>query len=74
MGIVAEIRHQEAARPLGGRVGVREIGEVEHRNAVHLEHGVLVFDALVLEVLHRGIGAQLPERRFGRVALAEVAG
>ena len=70
----AERWDQQAAATLDRRIDVPEIWHVADRNAVHLQHGILVFDLLVLEILHRRKCADLPERRLGRVLGAEIAG
>ena len=51
-----------------------EIWHIADRDAVHLHDGVLILDLLVLEILHRRQGTDLPQRRPGRILCAEIAG
>ncbi len=57
---IANDRHQKAAGALHRRVGVGEIRHVQNRDAVEIEHGVVVLDAFVDRVLHHRAGPNVP--------------
>src|SRR6185312_392139 len=71
---IADARREKAALALHRRVGMREIGGVEDRDAVDLHHRVAVLDDLLLLVADDLLGLDLPHRRARRILAAGLAG
>ena len=68
-----DVRDQEPALTFDRRVRHREVRHVEDRRAQYVHVHVAVFDPLVLQVLRRVVGAQLPQRPLPRILRAHVA-
>src|SRR6185437_8337654 len=73
-GIMAEDRRQEAAGTLHRRIGMREIGRPEDRDALDLHDRVVILDDLQFLIVDRVLGLDLPDRWRGRIGGAELAG
>ena len=71
---IPELRGEEPGLAFHRRIGRREVGPVEQREAKHLEAGILEVDHLLGGVVDDAGCAHLPTRRLARIVLARLAG
>ena len=67
---VAVAGHQEARLPLHRRVGMLEVGQIEHRHAKQLELRILIGERGRLLIVNDPRRAEAPQRRHARIVLA----